>query len=400
MNDALIALSFVLPLVLPPATAKPEMSFAPEIAACVHKAEVVVPICDMARPVLAAANSGSIQDVIAAIPFDASAPCPVDPPSFVSPEASRAALPKCAAFVAAQPPGSSALAAALGKQGLLQFIAGDFGARDQDLARATLDMALAIDPDDLTALLSKVMFLQMLEGTSAARADIEHLNTLYPDDPRVRIYHAQLVADAGTPEQAVTAYDSALEVASDNAMLHQSRAERLAALGRTPEALSELDLTIDARPSDAYSLFERAKLHFARGDAKAALVDAENARTNGYPVREVTSLIVQANLVLGNLDQALTEITQLELDPLHEDPVLTFYRFAILYRLDRMKEAEDALAAFARARPEYILRVQVFLRNMGFEAVQISGTPDEATQQQLVACLLKGACSSTIQRVL
>ena len=140
----------------------------------------------------------------------------------------------------------------------------------------------------------------------------------------------------------------------------------------------------------------------ARGNAAAALADAEKARANGYPAQDMISLIIQANLALGHLEQALAEVTafQAQPNPQYEDPVLTFYRFTILDRLGRRREAEDALAGFSRERPEHILRIQVFLRNMGFEAVQISGTFDETTKQQLAACFLKGACSSTFERLL
>ena len=217
----------------------------------------------------------------------------------------------------------------------------------------------------------------------------------------MRSSYADLVIGSGTSEQALAALERAIEVAPDEVDLRQ-RADYLASLGRNDEAIAELDLIIDLRPNDAYSLSKRAELELGPRQRCRCTCRCRKGQSKWLPFEDTISLIIQANLAVGHLEQALAEVTALQAQPYpqDEDPVLTFYRFTILDRLGRRREAEDALAGVSRERPEHILRIQVFLRNMGFEAVQISGTFDETTKQQLAACFLKGACSSTFQRLL
>ena len=403
MKYAAIFLAFVSALQASDATAGAPMSRAPEVAACMRE-DRAPPICMPADTILVAANEERPKSVAGMTPIDDSAPCPIEPPFFLPPERAESALPGCRAFVASQPAGSSALATALAKQGLLELSREVMNPLPSkwDEARASIEKALEIDPNNLTALLSRVELLEMDGNGVEVRPDVERLNALYPDEPRVRSLYARLMGRVGSPEEELAALDSALEIAPDDMETHRQRAELLVRLGRDDEAITELDLIIDTQPNDGYALYKRAELELARDDARAALADAENARKYGFGATETIVLIVQSHLALGNLDRALAEVTAIQGQsyPQSEDPVLTFYRFAILDRLGRRKEAEDALAGLAGERPEHILRVQVFLRNMGFEAVQISGTFDETTKQKLAACFLKGACSSTFQRVL
>src|SRR5688500_10370756 len=120
---------FVVALALQPlaAAAGPQTSRAPEIAACTVEAEPAAPpICEIPkiRPPLET-DTNTPKNIAAVMPFDLAAPCPAEAPSFAPPEAARQALPRCAAFVGAQPAGSRELATALGRQGLLQFVAGE-----------------------------------------------------------------------------------------------------------------------------------------------------------------------------------------------------------------------------------------------------------------------------------
>jgi predicted Zn-dependent protease len=320
----------------------------------------------------------------------------------------RQALPRCAAYVAAQPAGSRALATALAQQSVLQFSARFFSSPEQGAQEpaqevlAALDRALAIDPNNLVALLSKVEMLETSSSHADISADIEHLKALYPDDPRVRMKYASLMMSMGTPEQALAAIDSALEVLPDEDALHVNRADRLTRLGRADEALVELDLAIDLQPMSSYAVFKRAELELARDNATAALADAERAKALHYRPFEAEFVIAQANLILGNLDKALEAITAAEAQfaPQSDTPVFALYRFSILDRLGRKVEADEALAGFTKETARHILKTQVFLRNMGFDDVPISGNFDEVTKRRLGACLLKGACTDTLSRKL
>jgi predicted RNA polymerase sigma factor len=268
-------------------------------------------------------------------------------------------------------------------------------------ALAGLERALAIDPDNLVALLSRVSLLEMSSTGADPRADIEHLKTLYPDDPRVRMKYAALMCTMGTPEQALAAIDSALQLLPDEHSLHSNRADFLTRLGRTDEALVELDLAVDLEPMNSFALFKRSELELARDNAKAALADAERAKALHYPPGDVELVIAQANLVLGDLEKALAAIEAAEGNYiLDQTPLLALYRFSILDRLGRKTEAEEALAGLSKESARHILKIQVFLRNMGFDDVPISGSFDDTTRRELAACLVKGACSDTLARTI
>jgi tetratricopeptide (TPR) repeat protein len=399
MTFATITFGFAVALALQPwdAMTNPQMSRAPEIAACRAEAEPASPpICEAPETIRVVAHDDKPKSIATMTPFDHTAPCPAEAPFFVPPSVARQALPRCAAFVASQPPGSRELATALGRQGFLQFTAGD-----HDQGRATLEKALAIDPDNLIALLSKVEVLTELGNGPDPTPEIEHLKADYPDDPRVARYYANLMWKMGTPEEALAAFDSALKVTPDDMQLHQRRADVLERLGRADDAIAELDLVIDTWPNDPPVLFRRAELELALGNASAAIADAERAKAAHYETDKVYVLLAQANLVTGDLDKALEAISAAEAMttiPQSDMPVLSLYRFSILYRLGRKEEAEIALAGFAKERREHVLKVQVFLRNMGFEDVQISGTFDEIAKQRLTACLVKGACGGPLSK--
>ena len=183
---------------------------------------------------------------------------------------------------------------------------------------------------------------------------------------------------------------------------HRERAHLLARLGRDDEAITELDLIIDTQPNHGYALYKRAELELARGDAAAALADAENARKNGSASSETIFLLIQANLAVGNLEKALAEVAAIQGQ---NYPRKKTRRDVLSLRYPQSSRPEGggrgrALRSVKGKGLEHILRIQECLRNTGFEAAQIPGAFDEITKQQLAACLLKGACSSTFQRAL
>lgn len=406
MKCATIVLVLTLAIHPYEAEATPLMSRAPDIAICALPSRGA-PICEAPRTIRIAARR-ELKSLNTLFPFDRSAPCPAGiSPSMPGPEVAKKALPLCAAYVAAQPPGSPALATALAQQSMLRCFARVFSDPMHDAqpaakeALADLEQPLAIDPDNLIALLSKVTILELSSSDADTSRDIERLRALYPDDPRVRMKYAGLMWTMGTPEQALAAIDSALQLLPDEHSLHSNRADFLTRLGRTDEALVELDLAVDLEPMNSFALFKRSELELARDNAKAALADAERAKALHYPPADTEFVIARANLLLGNLDKALAAVTEAEANftPQYETPILALYRFAILDRLGRKHEAEAALAGLASERNEHILKIQVFLRNMGFD-VPISGTFDETTRRELAACLVKGACSETMARAI
>jgi tetratricopeptide (TPR) repeat protein len=197
--------------------------------------------------------------------------------------------------------------------------------------------------------------------------------------------------------------DEAIKAAPEDVMLRHQKAILLSGLGRTEGAIGELDAILDGGIADGNLLSFRAGLLLSIGEAEAAIADIEKAEANGVRSGAGGFIVVRAKLMLGEFEAALAALDAAHADPAFTEdaPLLPIYRFAILERLGRSKEAQEALAEFAAAtEPQFVLRMQVFLRNMGFDAVEISGEMDEATRRHFVACIASRACGGSVSRAI
>ena len=400
------AIAFILAIALhpPAAAAEPPISYAPGPAAiCPAKFTpplallTPLPICEAS---ILLADGDHAPGLIVETPEFAAPPqsgdalraelaraCPSEP---VPPDLTRPALATCGKFVAGLPVSDAVYADGLAAMANLQL-----NLIETELALRTAEGALEIAPDHLEAGIVKVEALFRLGRFADARDDVERLLAAYPDDARVRRHYAQLIAIVGSPDDALTAIDRAIAEAPENWLLHHERAALLMRLERPDEALAELDFIIEKLPNAGYTLAARAELHLKRGDAEATIADAEASKATGVLSGRNDFVLVRAHLTLGNLEAALDAATAAAADQHFRrgNPMILLYRFAILHRLHRNDEAEQALATFmAEADPPFVLRVQVFLRNIGIRDVQISGELDDITKRELAACLTEGVC--------
>jgi tetratricopeptide (TPR) repeat protein len=85
------------------------------------------------------------------------------------------------------------------------------------------------------------------------RADIEHSQAAlaaHPDDPAAHVRFAQLLADMGRRDEAITHYEQALRLDPSNASAHYNLANLLAEYGRDDEALSHYTAAARLAPND------------------------------------------------------------------------------------------------------------------------------------------------------
>lgn len=85
------------------------------------------------------------------------------------------------------------------------------------------------------------------------RADFEHYQSTlaaHPDDPAAHVSFAQLLADMGRRDDAVTQYQQALRLDPNNASAHYNLANLLAEYGRDDEALAHYTAAARFAPSD------------------------------------------------------------------------------------------------------------------------------------------------------
>jgi tetratricopeptide (TPR) repeat protein len=85
------------------------------------------------------------------------------------------------------------------------------------------------------------------------RADLEHTQAnlaAHPDDPAAHVSFAQLLANMGRREEAITQYDQALRLDPSNATVHYNLANLLVEYRRDDEALSHYTTAARLAPSD------------------------------------------------------------------------------------------------------------------------------------------------------
>ena len=321
--------------------------------------------------------------------------CPSEPMPM---DRAQQALAACGVFLAKLPVGDATYADGLAARALLEL-----NLNEMEPALGSAEAALGIVPDHLSAGTTKVEALSRLGRVVDARRDVERFLAIYPDNPRVRRQYAQLVALTSSPEETLTAMDRAIAVAPEDWQLRHERAALLMQLQRPDEALAELDFIIAKLPNDGFSIASRAQLRFEQGQYEGAVADFEKSKATGFLSNESDFLLARANLALGKLEPALAAIASASVDGNFSEtnPMVLLYRFAILRRLGRSDEAQTVLATFTNeAGVQFVLRIQVFLRNIGMDEVQISGEFDETTKDELAACLMQGVCGGKMSEAI
>lgn len=111
------------------------------------------------------------------------------------------------------------------------------------------------------------------EAASARETDWTQISALYATlrqiapSPIAALNHAVAIAEAGSPEQGLALADAVLESLDDYHLLHVTRAEILVRLGRIDDAVAAYDRALELVRNDA----ERAHLAQRRRDVRSGL---------------------------------------------------------------------------------------------------------------------------------
>jgi tetratricopeptide (TPR) repeat protein len=150
----------------------------------------------------------------------------------------------------------------------------------------------------------------------------------------------------GRTERALGLVDSALELAAELGERHPlhrmvllaNRAQLLAALGRTREALSAYAAAIAIDPFFPDYYVDRGNLWFSLGEHDRALADYESAMRAGPPLPEAYYNRAEVRIARGDPEGALADLTHvLELDPGYLDAYIN--RAGLLAAAGRDDEA-------------------------------------------------------------
>ncbi len=135
-------------------------------------------------------------------------------------------------------------------------------AGDSAQAQRLIARALTLEPANASALYQRGTFAVARRELDAAQRDFEACVAAAPDhaDAWWRLIHtATARGDTATAARALAA---GLARCPDSPTLHLERATRLAATGRTAEALAELETVVRLRPTDADTLVKMAETLF------------------------------------------------------------------------------------------------------------------------------------------
>ena len=178
----------------------------------------------------------------------------------------------------------------------------DPGRRDHHKARAAIDTAIAISsllPEDEQRVFNLTFNENGLALIAMHLGDPEEALALITDGLR------RLDAELGVGVQTL-----------HRSVLRYNRAQLLACMGRTEEAIAEYDDAIDADPNHSEYHLERAELHRRQGRTEQALADYTAAIATSPPYPEPYYNRADLSFELGELEAAVADFGHaLDLDP-------------------------------------------------------------------------------------
>lgn len=143
-------------------------------------------------------------------------------------------------------------------------------------ALSAADRALALDPDDLSALHAKINVLLRMQRHDAARELIAHARARWPQERTFADLDGTLHFQQGDYAAAEQAFRHSLQLEPDAVLGYANLSAALSRLGRGNEALSVLQQGLRMQPSGALYTNLGAAL-FARGDFLGASTAFEHA---------------------------------------------------------------------------------------------------------------------------
>jgi tetratricopeptide (TPR) repeat protein len=274
-----------------------------------------------------------------------------------------------------------------------------------DRARELIDAAIALSPDDIELRLHRVRHFTGSRYAGEVVVDLQYLKAHHPDDARVWLEYGFHQHMFGAPGDAVHSFDKGIAIDPQNPRLRQRRADALRALGRTDEALADLNVLIELEPGERRPYLARAELELENGRPERTIADIAKVRSLGPSVDDDTSFIqAQAQVQTGKMHEALKSLdAALESAPVRHDyqkqRTALFLRLAVLEKLGDHSGARAALHRLTQAlAPNQLLRIQVLLRNLGWREVAITGVADDATRAALAACVFLRSCNEPLQQ--
>lgn len=224
---------------------------------------------------------------------------------------------------------------------------------DREQARAAIERALALAPDDPTALEARANLRSGIEGDLAgALDDLQRAAAVAPGSSTVWNGIGLVQSERGADREAEAALRRAIELEPNDPTAHANLALLLLDQDRVREAKAEIDRALELDPAFDAALVARGRYHLQSGEMDAAMNDLL-AATTANPAHAQALLLLSAGYYESGqrepAEQALENADRL--DP--NDPATAMAATAIAiddYDADRaITSAQEALRR-SRAR--------------------------------------------------
>lgn len=140
-------------------------------------------------------------------------------------------------------------------------------------ALADFDQAIAILPQNFTAIAARGETHEMAGQHAKALADYTRAIELAPQNTRFHVRRGALQSRLGAKDLALKDYATALALDPENVEALANRGALYAGAGDSAAAIADLDRAIARAPHDAMALYNRGYARFAQRDWEGALED-------------------------------------------------------------------------------------------------------------------------------
>jgi len=223
---------------------------------------------------------------------------------------------------------------------------------DAQEVRQALDKAIAV-PDAEPDVRAKALVLrsELQTDLKARQADLDEAVKAAPREVTAILSRGVFLAEHGDPEKALADLRKAAELEPDRSAAYEAQAIVLARLKKYDEALVAIDRARDREPDSPYPLIQRSKIHALQGNFDAALHDLNQAEKISPDNTEVAMLRAHVYQQKGDKPQAQATIDKL----LKQKPTLSsaiHFRAALLAGDGKYAEALAELEKLRRSNPK------------------------------------------------
>jgi tetratricopeptide (TPR) repeat protein len=236
-------------------------------------------------------------------------------------------------------------------------------ARDMPQAIAWYEQACRLMPDDVECRLGAARACMATGNSGRAEEHLAIAARQAPKDSGVNLTLGEIYATQGKFEKAILAFDRARTEAADPIPARLGRAEVLLKIGRSEEAVRDLEEILAGDPEDETLWLALARAHEAAGDLSSALDAAQRAHELSPRTTPPAVTLGRLARASGNLDRAIDVLArQQQTAP---DDAQTAFELGCAYEERReykrsLEQLEAAIAHDPSCAPAYFHAGKVF----------------------------------------